>query len=152
MLSDEEINTIMHSRKSLLFNNTDIWVKKNGDPDFGATMGSFDGTELCELVDLYILLILAEKYRKHRISLYRDDRLACFGYTSRPLADRIRKDVTKVFKEDFDLSITCETNLKAVDFLDVTLSLITSKCQPDNKPDNNPTRYISTYFLTILQI
>ena len=32
-ISDEEINTIMHSRKSLLFNNTDIWIKKNGDPD-----------------------------------------------------------------------------------------------------------------------
>ena len=32
-ISDEEINTIMQSRKSLLFNNTDIWIKKNGDPD-----------------------------------------------------------------------------------------------------------------------
>ena len=27
-ISDEEINTIMHSRKSRLFNNTDIWIKK----------------------------------------------------------------------------------------------------------------------------
>ena len=27
-ISDEEINTIMQSRKSLLFNNTDIWIKK----------------------------------------------------------------------------------------------------------------------------
>ena len=25
-ITDEEINTIMHSRKSLLFNNTDIWI------------------------------------------------------------------------------------------------------------------------------
>ena len=77
-ISDEEINTIMHSRKSLLFNNTDIWIKKNGDTDFDVTMGSFDGAELCELVGLYILHILGEKYGKHRIDLYRDDRLACF--------------------------------------------------------------------------
>ena len=81
-ISDEEINTIMHSRKSLLFNNTDIWTKKNGDTDFDVTMGSFDGTELCELVGLCILHILGGKYAKHRIGLYRDDGLACFGHTS----------------------------------------------------------------------
>ena len=77
-ISGEETNTIIHSTKSLLFNNTDIWIKKNEDPDFDETMGSFDGAELCELVGLYILHILGEKYGKHRIGLYRDDRLACF--------------------------------------------------------------------------
>ena len=40
-ISDEEINTIMHSRKSLLFNNTNIWIKKNGHPNFDVMMGSF---------------------------------------------------------------------------------------------------------------
>ena len=40
-ISDEEINTIMHSRKSLLFNNTDIRIKKNGDTDFDVMMGEF---------------------------------------------------------------------------------------------------------------
>ena len=68
-ISDEEINTIINAfKKSLLFYNADIWIKKNGDPDF-----------------------------------------------------------IKVFKEDFDLSITCETNLKAVNLLDVTLNLTTGK-------------------------
>ena len=43
-ISDEEINTIMHSIKSLLFNNRDIWIRKNGDPEFDVMMGSFDGT------------------------------------------------------------------------------------------------------------
>ena len=69
---------------------------------------------------------------------YRDDGLACFGYTSGPQADRIRKDFIKIFREDFDLSITCETNLKAVNFLDVTLNLTTGKEQSYNKADNNP--------------
>ena len=72
-----------------------------GDPDFNVTMGSFDGTELCELVGLYILQILGEKHRKRRIRLYRDERLACFGYTSGPQADGIRKDFIKIFREDF---------------------------------------------------
>ena len=95
----EEINTIMYSRKSLLFDNTDIWIKKNGDTDFDVTMGSFDCADLCELVRLYILHILGEKYGKHRIGLCRDDGLACFGYTSGPQADRIRKYFIKIFKE-----------------------------------------------------
>ena len=92
----------------------------------------------CLLEGLYILHILGEKYGKHRIGLYRDDGLACFGYTNGPQAERIRKDFIKISKEDFDLSITCETNLKAVNFLDVTLNLTTGKYQPYNKPDNNP--------------
>ena len=97
-ITDEESNTIMPSRKLLLFNNTDILINKNGDPDFDITMGSFDGAELCELVGLYILHILGENYRKHRIGLYHDDGLACFGYTSGSQAERIRKDIIKVFK------------------------------------------------------
>ena len=101
-------------------------------------MGSFDGAELCELVGLYILHILGEKYGKHRIGLYHSDGLACFGYTSGPQADRIRKDFIKILKEDFDLSITCETNLKAVNVLDITLNRTTGKDQPYNKQDNNP--------------
>ena len=101
-------------------------------------MGSFDSAELCELVGLYIFRILGEKCGKYRIGLYRDDRLASFGDTSGPQVDRIRKYFIKIFKEDVDVSITCETNLKAVNFLDVTLNLTTGKYQPYNKPDNNP--------------
>ena len=44
----------------------------------------------------------------------------------------------KIFKEDFDLSVSCETNLKAASFLDLTLNLTTGKYQPYNKPDKNP--------------
>ena len=118
-ISDEEINTIMHSRKSLLFNNIAIWIKKNEDPDFDLTMGSFDGVELCKLLGFYILHMLGEKYH--------NDGLACFGYINGPQAHRIRQDFIKILKEDFDLSITCETNLKAVNFLDVSQNLATGK-------------------------
>ena len=70
--------------------------------------------------------------------MYRDNGLAYFECISGPQADRTRKDFIKIFKEDFDLSITCETNLKAVNFLNVTLNLISGKYQPYNKPDDNP--------------
>ena len=72
------------------------------------------------------------------MGLYRDHGLACFGYISAPQADKIIKDVIKLIEEDFDLSITCKTNLKDVNFQDVTLNLTTGKYQPYNKPDNNP--------------
>ena len=69
-ISDAKINIIIHSRKSLLFNNTDIWIKKNVDLDFDVTMESFGGVELCKLVCLYILHILGEKYGEHRIFVW----------------------------------------------------------------------------------
>ena len=56
-ISNDKEETIMHCRKSLLFNNLDIWTKKEGSKDFDVTIGSFDGTEICELVGLYILYI-----------------------------------------------------------------------------------------------
>ena len=101
-------------------------------------MGSFDGAELFELLSLYILPIFGEKYGKYRLGLYRDHGLACFGYISAPQTDKISKDVIKIIEKDFDLSITCKTNLKAINFLDVTLHLTTGQYQPYNKPDNNP--------------
>ena len=53
--------------------------KKDDNPYFDVTMGSYDGAEICELVGLYILHVLGEKYGENKIGLYRDDSLACFG-------------------------------------------------------------------------
>ena len=110
-------------------------------------MGIFDGAELCELLGLCILHILVEKYGKYRVGFgkSRDGGLPCLGYINGPQADRTRKNFLKILKEDFDLSITCKTNLKAVNFLDETLTLTTGKYQPYNKPDNN-LLYINIFF------
>ena len=35
----------MHSRKSLLFSNIEIWIKKD-NPNFDINMGSFDGAKV----------------------------------------------------------------------------------------------------------
>ena len=142
-ISKEEIDTIMHARKSLLFNNGEIWIKKEGDPMFDVTMGSFDGAEICELVGLYILYKLEMNFKKASIGLYRDDGLACFKNLNGSQADRIRKKFIKIFKEDFGLSITIETNLKAVNFLDITLDLPSGTHKPYCKPNDVPI-YINT--------
>ena len=57
-------------------------------------MGAFDGAEICELVGTYLLSILAEKYPKEDIGLYRDDGLAVFKNKSGPQLERIKKDFT----------------------------------------------------------
>ena len=127
---------------SLLFAKDNIWMKNTGDPTFDVTMGSFDGAEICEMVGLYMLNILGDKFGHERLGLYRDDGLACFHGISGPASDRIRKDFIEVF-QTFGLKITISTNLKIVNFLDVTFNLTTSTYQPYNKTNYRPV-YINT--------
>ena len=63
-ISNKDINVIMYSRKSLLFDSKNIWIKKTGNPNCDVTMRSYDGAEIGELVGLCILHVLGEKYRK----------------------------------------------------------------------------------------
>ena len=44
----------MHARKSHLFNQDHVWIKKDGGL-FDVTMGAFDGAEVCELIGTYLL-------------------------------------------------------------------------------------------------
>ena len=49
------IDAIKLARKSLLFSKEGTWVKRDENPSFDITMGSFDGTEVCEIVGIYLL-------------------------------------------------------------------------------------------------
>ena len=137
-ISSNEEETIMHCWKSLLFNNSDICIKKEGSKDFDVTIGSFEGTGICELVGLYILYRLSTKYGRTHNGICRDDWLACFENVSGPKGDRIRKGFINIFRKEFQLGIVCETNLKIASFLDVTLDLTTGKYKPYNKPVSIP--------------
>ena len=101
------------------------------------TMGSYDGAEICELVGIYVLNTLENKYDKNSIGLYRDNGLAAFKTTSGSKADKIKKDVTKIFKET-GLRITIQANLKVVNFLDITLNLNNGKYYSYRKPNDQP--------------
>ena len=136
-ISDNDINIIMHARKSLLFDNGTAWIKRDSNKDyFDVTMGSYDGAEICELVGLYILNTLAQKYGKDLIGLYRDDGLAAFKNMSGSEIERIKKNFTKIF-HDFGLKITIEANKKIVNFLDMTLNLNNGKHCPYKKPNDH---------------
>ena len=106
--NDEE--TILHARKSLLFDKSHVWIKKKGGL-FDVTMGAYDGAEICELVGTYLLHIISQKYDKTKIGLYRDDGLGVFFNTSGPQNERIKKDFVKIFREK-GLEIVIKCNLK----------------------------------------
>ena len=66
----------MYSHKSLLLNNSSVWIKRQDDTDFDVTMGSFDGAEICDPAGLYIINVLCDRNQKERVGLYRDGGLA----------------------------------------------------------------------------
>ena len=132
----------MHSRKSLLFDNGTAWIKKDNDNMFDVTMGSHDGAEVCELVGLFILNNLCDRYGKNNIGLYRDNGLAVFRNITGPQAERIKKDITRRFKE-YGLKITIQSNLKSVNYLDVTFNLANGSYCLYRKPNDEPL-YINT--------
>ena len=102
----------------MLFHDGNAWVKKEGNPLFDVTMGSYDGAEVCELVGLYLFGKLAPLIGTKNVGLYRDDGLAVIHQANGPKMDRIRKDIIALFKSE-GLSITIDTNLIETDFLDV---------------------------------
>ena len=63
-------------------------------------MGSNDGAEVCELVGIYLLSLIADKYPMQDTGLYRDDGLAVIRSRTGRLSDKYRKDVTKIMKDN----------------------------------------------------
>ena len=72
-----------HSRKSLLFSNKKLWIKRERSLS-DITMEAYDGVKICELVSIFQLNKLSEKYNKNNIGLHRDDGLAGLKEVSKP--------------------------------------------------------------------
>ena len=138
-ITPEDLEIIHHARKSLLYNKNSPWQKKNSNL-FDVTMGAYDGAEVCELVGLFLLSLLSEKFIKENIGLYRDDGLGIFRNINGHQADKIRKEFHKLFKQH-GLSLEIECNLKTVNYLDITLDLNKGTYKPYRKP-NDETLYI----------
>ena len=110
-ITEEEYSIIMHSRKILLFQNSEPWMQKDGYEDFDVPMGCFDGAEICELVGSFILNQLGSVIDKNDIGLYRDDGLGIFCGISKLMIESKKKLIVKTFKQ-CGLAITIECSLK----------------------------------------
>ena len=98
-------------------------------------MGGFDGAEICELVELYIQSKLEKILSKSNFGLYRDDGLASLRNLNGQQTDKARKNIIEMFT-DIGFSLEMETNLKEVDFLDVSLNLRNGTYRPYKKPND----------------
>ena len=97
-IDDDIIQLIKHARKSLLFTEGNIWMKKGENPLFVVTMGSNDGAELSEFVGIYLLGILSNIIDRKDNGLYRDDGLASIQDANGPNLDRLRKNIIAIFQ------------------------------------------------------
>ena len=121
---DNEIDIIIHAKRTLVFIDGEPWKKKGNDSGFDVTMGSLHGAETCELVVCYILSLLQQIHGKS-MGLYRDDGLGISTLSAKQ-TEKAKQNICKVFSDN-GLRITFEVNKKVVNFLDVTLDLKTGQ-------------------------
>ena len=133
-LDDHDKKIIYHSRKSLLFNQEQTWMKKGSDL-FDVSMDAYDGAEVCELIGIFLLNLLGRQYDTKNIGLYRDDGLSIFKNCSGPQMEKIKKHLQKIFKNN-GLDVIIECNVKVVNYLDVTFNLNHSTYRPYQKLGN----------------
>ena len=74
-ISKCNIDVINHARKSLLFDGSNTWIKKQGGL-FDVLIRAYDGVEVCELVGTHTLNVLSKKYSRNIFALYQNDGLA----------------------------------------------------------------------------
>ena len=98
-------------------------------------MGAFNGAEVCEAVGNFFLYQLLKNYNKKDIGLYRDDGLAISKNVSGSKAEKIKKYIQKLFKDNH-LNITMQCNLKLFNLSNVTFNLSNATHQPFCKPNN----------------
>ena len=109
--------------------------KKHTESCFDVTMRSFDGAELCKLVGIYILCFLEKLINKNDCGLYRDDGLPILRNVNGQQTDRMPVNIIQIFKYT-GFTIDLETNLKIVDFLDITFNLNNGTYRPYKKPND----------------
>ena len=102
---------------------------------FDATMDSYDGAQICELVGVYILTRLATIIKKSDCGLYRDNGFVIMRNVNGQQIDRERKNIIKILKyARFNIDI--ETNSKVIDFLDITFNLNNGIYKSYKKPND----------------
>ena len=138
-IKSRDRETIFHTRKSLLYKQGEPWIKKQSN-NFDVTMGSYNEAEVCELIGIFMLSLIGNKYNLNNIGLYKGDGLAVFKNTSCQQSEKIKKAFQKIFKnKGLDIIINC--NMKIVIYLDVALNWNDGFYRPYEKP-NDETNYI----------
>ena len=119
------------------------WEKK--DVNFDVSMGSGDGAEVTELIDLFLMYQISQVEKivpKENLGAFRDDYLLVTGKT-RSDNERIKKALIKLFKK-YGLDIEISLNLTEVNYLDVNLNIENGRYKPYLKTNEN-LKYVNRY-------
>ena len=100
-------------------------------------MGAYDSAQVADLIEIYILDTLGRIVNLEQVGLFRDDRLNFIPNSNGPKTSKIQK-IIRTFKL-LGLRIEIASNLKIVDFVDVTLNLNNGTFKPFSKSNSDPT-------------
>ena len=127
-----EIDVVLNARRTVMDFENKYWVRKDRIAEFDITMGATDSAQVTDLVGLYLLHELELEFPELEGGVYRDDALFLVKNMSRGEIERLKKRV-RAFYRTYNLQIIFESNMKVVNFLDVTLELDTGKFRPFHK-------------------
>ena len=113
---------IKQCRKTLLYYEDSVWIKKGEGGNFDVSVGAYDGAEICELVGCVLLYSINKIMGPSSHGLYHCDSLIIVDKSTPKKCDRIRKRLHKLFDE-FGLRLDIRTHQKITDYLDATLNL-----------------------------
>ena len=135
-ISEEDRDLIMHTRKSILVNGSDTWIKR-GEDLFDVTMGANDGAEVCDIVGLYLLSQL--NHLPINGGLYRDDALFACSLPPKQV-HKTMEEIIAIFASN-NLQVKAKCNTTVANFLDVTFDLQSGNHMPYRKP-GTPVEYL----------
>ena len=92
-------------------------------------MGSFNSSQIADLVSIYIFDTLGRIIDLNNIGLYQIDGLISIPNSNGPLSSKIQKKIIRTFKY-MGLKIEITLNIKIVNFFDVFLNLNDNSYKP----------------------
>ena len=137
----DKVEIIKHCRKTLLYYEDSIWIKKGEGGNFYISIGAYDGAKICELVKCVLLYSINKIMDPSSHRLYHNDGLIIVDKSTLKKCDGIRKRLHKLFDE-FGIRLDIKTDLKITDYLDVTLNLYSGTVSPFRKR-NQDLRYVN---------
>ena len=88
----DKVEIIKLCRKTLLYYEDCVWIKKGEGGNFDVSIGAYDGAEICELVGCVLLYSINKIMDPSSHGLYHNDGLIIVDKSTPKKCDRIRNN------------------------------------------------------------
>ena len=137
-ITDRDLEIIYNCRRGILCHNGRNWIRKDTPENFDVPMGGRDSAQVSDITGLYILDCIGRVVGQEYVGLYRDDGLMVIPNSNGPKTNEIHKKIQKVFNY-IGFKVDISSNIRSVDYLDVTLNLADGTYKPFSKNSKDPT-------------